>query len=108
MNLLHGRQTPPEALLSEHRDLDFGHVKPTGMFRRAVPLYLVEQGFCAGFAKRFNQRRFIVRVEVIHHQRQPLGKRISTPQIADEASEIGTFAMPFGMDPPLARLRLEG
>src|SRR5580765_1284781 len=80
---------PVEALPGQHRQFRLGHVQPTAMFGGVVDLQLVDQS--PGFGRRepLVQRRHLVRVQVVHHQHDLLGRRVlDVDQVADHLGEI--------------------
>ena len=66
-------QTPVQALAGQHAEFRFGHVQPTAVLGRVRELKLVQQPARLRRRKRLVQRGAGVGVEVVHHQRDPLG-----------------------------------
>ncbi len=73
-----------EALTAQGAQLDFRHVEPTAVLGRVVDLQAFRQvaGFLRG--EGLVQRLDSMRVEVVHHQRDPLSLRIARAQHAPD------------------------
>jgi len=77
------------------------------MLRRVVPLNPFEQRPRRGFSKSFDQRLFIMRIQIIHDPMQSVGFGVTLQEVVDEPREVGPLAMSLDAGKPLARLRLD-
>src|SRR3972149_8812251 len=68
-------QTPPKTLTLQDTDLDFGHVKPAGMFRRVVKLNAAQERAGSPMTEYLLKAGADMRIAIVQNQVNALGAR---------------------------------
>src|SRR5438270_9893758 len=66
--LLKASDSPSQALSSQHREFNFGHVEPTAVFRCVMDLQFFRQAPCLLGCEHLIERRRAMGIEIVHHQ----------------------------------------
>lgn len=96
-HLVNGINPANQALARHDADLRFGHVQPAAVLGRVHEFETIPKRFGLVRLKRLVQRTRTMGVQIVHHQGDGFGRRLSLCNIADKVCEIA-------LDAPLGHL----